>query len=131
MHIILYTCGVTAVRRLVQHEVIASYRTLYLALQLLHHLMPKTCYCGLKPSKRIFKYTSITPLLVYILEKKHMQEGKWLLCIFFCNHNYQEGTGELLHKASILGNKQLLSNMIDHEATYVSAVHHQNCLPHR
>ena len=29
----------------------------------------------------------------------------------------QRGTGELMYKASILGNKQLLSNMIDWEAT--------------
>ena len=46
-----------------------------------------------------------------------MQEGVWLLYIFFCNHNYQGGTGEFIYKALILGNKQLLSNMIDHEAT--------------
>ena len=38
---------------------------------------------------------------------------------FFCNHNYQGGTGEFIYKASILGNKQLLSNMIDCEATQV------------
>ena len=31
----------------------------------------------------------------------------------------QGGTGELMYKASILGNKQLLSNMIDQEATQV------------
>ena len=29
----------------------------------------------------------------------------------------QVGTDEFMHKASILGNKQLLSNMIDREAT--------------
>ena len=46
-----------------------------------------------------------------------MQEGAWLLCILSCNHNYQEGTGEFIYKDLILGNKQLLSNMIDREAT--------------
>ena len=46
-----------------------------------------------------------------------MQERAWLLCIFFSNHNYQGGTGEFIYKALILGNKQLLSNMIDHKAT--------------
>ena len=40
-----------------------------------------------------------------------------LLCIFFCNHNYQGGIDEYVYKALILGNKQLLSNMIDREAT--------------
>ena len=43
----------------------------------------------------------------------------WSLYIFFHNHNYQEGTGKFIYKASILGNKQLLSNMIDHKATQV------------
>ena len=58
------------------------------------------------------------PLIVYIFCKtKRMQEGVWLLCIFFCNHNYQEGTGKFMYKASILGNKQLPSNMIDYKAT--------------
>ena len=47
-----------------------------------------------------------------------MQERLRLLCIFFCNHNYQGGTGGgFIYKALILGNKQLLSNMIDHEVT--------------
>ena len=46
-----------------------------------------------------------------------MQEGVWLLYIFFCNHNYQGDTGEFIYKASILANKQLLSNMMDCEAT--------------
>ena len=46
-----------------------------------------------------------------------MQEGVWLLCISFCNHNYQGGTGEFIYKDLILGNKQLLLNMIDHKAT--------------
>ena len=45
-----------------------------------------------------------------------MQEGTWLLCIFFCNHNYQGGTGEYIYKALIIGNKQLLLNMIDCKA---------------
>ena len=31
--------------------------------------------------------------------------------------NYQGGTGEFIYKASIIGNKQLLSNTIDHVAT--------------
>ena len=63
------------------------------------------------------KYVLIMPLLVYIFCKnKFMQEGAWLLCIFFCNHNYQEGSGGFIYKALILGNKQLLSNMIDGKA---------------
>ena len=45
-----------------------------------------------------------------------MQEGAWPLFIFFCSNIFQGGTGEFIYKASILGDKQLLSNMIDCEA---------------
>ena len=45
-----------------------------------------------------------------------MQEGAWSLYIFH-NHNYQGATGRFIYKASILDNKQLLANMIDHKAT--------------
>ena len=38
---------------------------------------------------------------------------------FFHNHNYQEGTGKFIDKASIFDSKQLLSNMTAHEATQV------------
>ena len=55
--------------------------------------------------------------LHFVKRNVRMQEMVWLLCIFFCSHNYQGSTGEFICKASILGNKQLLSNMIDHEAT--------------
>ena len=60
-----------------------------------------------------------TPSCVHFCKKEHMQEGSWLLCIFFYNHNYQGGTGKFIYKASILGNKQLLSNIIDCKATQV------------
>ena len=56
------------------------------------------------------------PSCIYFCKNKRTQEGLWLLCIFFCNHNYQGGIGEFICKALMLGNKQLLSNMIDHEA---------------
>ena len=36
---------------------------------------------------------------------------------FFHNHNYPGGIGKFIYKAAILDNKQLLSNMIDHETT--------------
>ena len=48
-----------------------------------------------------------------------MQEGEWLLYTFLHGHNYQGGTGKFIYRALILDNKQLLSNMIDHEATQV------------
>ena len=57
------------------------------------------------------------PSCVHFYKKKRTQEGASFLCIFFCNHNYQGGTGEFIYKASILGSKQLLSNMLDHKAT--------------
>ena len=57
------------------------------------------------------------PSCIQFCKKKRTQEKVWLLCIFFCNHNYQGTTGEFIYKALILGNKQLLSNMIDRKAT--------------
>ena len=82
--------------------------------------MPKTCYCALKLSRRIYKYALITPLLVYNFAKGSVcKKGTWSLDIFFHNYNYQGGTGKFIYKASILDNKQLLSNMIDQEATQV------------
>ena len=48
-----------------------------------------------------------------------MQEGAWSLYIFFYDHNYQEDTGKFIYKASILDNKQLLSNMTHHKAPQV------------
>ena len=46
-----------------------------------------------------------------------MQEGAWSLYIFFHNHNYQGDTGKFIYKPLILDNKQLLSDMLDREAT--------------
>ena len=79
--------------------------------------MPKTCYCGLKSSRKICRYVLITSLLAYIFVEKHMQEGAWSMYIFFHNHSYQGDTGKFIYKASMLDNKQLLSNMIDYKAT--------------
>ena len=59
------------------------------------------------------------PSCVHFGKKKRTQKGVWSLYIFFHNHNYQEGTGKFNYKASILDNKQLLSNMIDRKATQV------------
>ena len=42
-----------------------------------------------------------------------------MLCIFFCNHNYQRDIGKFIYRALILGNKQLLPNMIHRIATKV------------
>ena len=81
--------------------------------------MPKMCYCGLKPRKRICKYALITPLLAHIFVKRNVRKKGRGCCalIFFCNYNYQGGTGEFIYKASIIGNTQLLSHTIDREAT--------------
>ena len=40
---------------------------------------------------------------------------------FIPNNNKQEGTGIFIYTPSILDNKQLLSNMVDHKATQVIA----------
>ena len=102
-----------------------SYRTLYLST-IANTLdctwqMSKMCYCGLKSSRRICKHALITPLpsCKHFCKKKHMQEGVWLLYIFFHNHSCQGGTGKFIYKASILDSKQLLSNIIDHKARQV------------
>ena len=58
----------------------------------------------------------ITPLLAYIFVKE-MYTWRGLVAVH--NHNYQGGTGKFIYKTSILDNKQLLSNMMDHEATQV------------
>ena len=59
------------------------------------------------------------PSCIHFFKKKRMQEGAWLLYIFFQNHNDQEGTGNFIYKALILHNKQLLSNMTGHKSTQV------------
>ena len=59
------------------------------------------------------------PSYVRFCKKKSMQEGVWLLYIFFHNHNYQVN---FIYMASILENKQVLSNMIDYETTQVSYI---------
>ena len=56
---------------------------------------------------------------MYIFVKRNVHK-KGVVYIFFHNNNYQGGTGKFIYKASIIGNKQLLSsNMIDREATQV------------
>ena len=64
-------------------------------------------------------YIDHTPSCVHFCKKKHTQEGAWLLYILFHNHNYQGGASKFIYKASILDKKQLLSSMINHEATQV------------
>ena len=78
--------------------------------------MPKTCYCGLKSSEIVCKYTLFTPLLTYIFVKNVRKKGRGC-CAFFLQSVSQGGTGEFMYKVSILGNKQLLSSIIDREAT--------------
>ena len=65
-----------------------------------------------------------------------MQEGgAWSLYIIFHDHNYQGDIGKFIYKALIVENKQLLSNMIECEATQVpyttSIAFLTDCLPHR
>ena len=89
--------------------------------------MPKLCYCGLKSRKSICKYALIMPLLAYTFVKETFTR-RGMVAVHFLLQS-QGGTSELMNKSLILSNKQLLSNMIDCEATQVP--HHQNCLPHR
>ena len=67
--------------------------------------------------KNLQIYVNHASSCIHFCKKKHMQERVWLLCNFFCIRNYQGSTGGFIYKALILGNIQLLSNMIDREAT--------------
>ena len=68
-------------------------------------------------------------LCTHFCKKKHTQKWAWLLCILFCNHNYQGGTGEFIYKADI--RQQTVPLKHDRQQSHISAVHHQNCLPCR
>ena len=81
--------------------------------------MAKMYYCGQKCSRRICKYASITPLLTYCFVKEMYRRRSMVAVILFHNHNYQGSTGKFIYRASILDNKQLLSNIVDCKATQV------------
>ena len=105
-----------------------SYRTLYLSTiantRNSMSQMPNMYYCGLQSSRKIFAnmYWSRPFLPTFFCKKKCMQEGAWSLYIFFQSHKYQGSTGKFIYKASILRDKQLLSNMIDCKPTKVSCI---------
>ena len=65
--------------------------------------------------KYLHKDALITPLLAYIFVKEtYARRG--MVAVHFLLQS-QGGTGEFMDKASIVGNNQLLSNMIDREGT--------------
>ena len=55
------------------------------------------------------------PLLEYIFVKRNVRKMGMVFVHFLLQP--QGGTGEFMYKASILGNKELLSNMYDRQAT--------------
>ena len=59
--------------------------------------------------------TSRLFLRSYIFVKRSMHKKRHGCCAF--SSAITGGTGEFMYKALILGNKLLLSNMTDHEAT--------------
>ena len=59
--------------------------------------------------------TSRLFLRSYIFVKRNVHKKRHGCCAF--SSAIIGGTGEFMYKASILGNKLLLSNMTDHEAT--------------
>ena len=69
--------------------------------------MPKTCYCGLKPSRRICKYMLLTLILAYFPVKRNIRKKGRDECtlLFFHNHTYQGGTGKFIYKALTLDNR--------------------------
>ena len=133
-HEICYAHNTIVTMCLIQHEVVTTYITLQLStIANIRHCilqMSKACYWGLKLSIRKCKQVLIKFLPVNIFVKAKYARGAWSLYIFFHNHNYLGGTGKFIYKASILDNKQLLSN-IDRSQSYTSTIHHQNCLPCR
>ena len=54
------------------------------------------------------------PLLAYIFVKRIVQKKRHVRCPFSPK---SQGTGKFISKALVIGNKPLLSNMIDHKAT--------------
>ena len=60
------------------------------------------------------------PLLAYVSVRNVHKKGI-VVVHFLLNWNKQEYTGKFMYTPSILDNKQLLSNKIDHKATQVSA----------
>ena len=80
--------------------------------------MPKTCYCGLKSNKRFCKYALIIPLLMYILLKRNVhKKGRGCYAFSSAIIIIREVQVNLSTRLHTLVNKQLLSSMIDHEAT--------------
>ena len=99
-----------------------SYRTLYLSIIANTHCasqMPKTHYCGLQSSTRICKYALITPLLVKNFVKRNLCKKRCGCCTSSTITIIREIHVNLFTRFLMLDNKQLLSNMIAHEATQV------------
>ena len=86
--------------------------------------MSKTCYCRLKSSRRICKCASIMHLLEYVLyifvKRKVCKEGHGHCTFSFTITIIREVQVNLSsYKALMLDIKQVLSNMLNHEATQV------------
>ena len=83
-----------------------SYKTLYLSTvantQDSTSQMPKTCYGGLKSSRRICN--------IALIRNVHRKD---VVIVHFLSRS--QLSGKFIYKASILVNKQLLSNMMDCE----------------
>ena len=84
--------------------------------------MSKTCYCGVKSSKRTRKYALLTLLLAYVFVKRNVHKKGHGHCTFSSTIKIirEVQVNLSVYKALILDNKQLLSNTIDYEATQVS-----------
>ena len=87
--------------------------------------MPKTCYCGLKSSRRTCKQALFVPLLVYIFVKRNINKKGHDRCTFSSiitliretqGFDIGQQTAPLKHGRS---------------QGHTSAIHHQNCLPQR
>ena len=79
--------------------------------------------------KKLQIFIDHAPSHIHFCKKKRMQEEVWWFYIFFHNHTHLGGGGKFIYKASILDNRQLLSNMIDHEATQVAHITRNAYLP--
>ena len=119
-HIIYCVCSTISVMHLVRHYKTLYWSTSYYTKLHIHSYHPKTLQHGLKLTKRIWKYASTMPSLVYIsVKQKRLQIGAHC-CPFSSRiiiHTYIQihthryvHTGKVIYNASILDNKQLLKH---------------------
>ena len=94
--------------------------------------MPKMCYCRLKSIRRICKHALITPLLPYIFVKRNVHKQGHGCCTFSSTITMIIREVQV-NLSTRLGYQTTNSSFFKHDKSqsHTSAIHHQNCFPHR